>query len=301
MSTIFNMKIFDCTTYFDEKMLMDVRFNILDEYVHKFIVVESIYSHSGEKKNLNFDINLYPKFKDKIEYLVIEDEPKNLASNDEIVLNPHLKRLNSIKRIEQSYNYMEKGISSSQDEDLILISDNDEIPNLNSNIFKTNKCSFILFKQFFFYYKFNYLYDRMVWFGTKGCKKKKFSKFSNLRNLKNKKYPFWRLDTFFSNLKQTDINVIDDGGWHFTNLKSAEDLYTKLKNFGHHDEFDLSGLSINDLKNKIDRGIVFYDHFADKSSKEKWNFDYKLKKIKDDMLPEYLINNKNKFKDWFVD
>ena len=90
-------------------------------------------------------------------------------------------------------------------------------------------------------------------------------------------------------------------GWHFTNLKSAEDLYIKLKNFGHHDEFDLSGLSINDLKNKIDRGIVFYDHFADKSSKEKWNFDYKLKKIKDDMLPEYLVNNKNKFKDWFVD
>ena len=48
--TLFNMKIFDCTTYFDEKMLMDVRFNVLDEYVHKFIVVESIYSHSGEKK-----------------------------------------------------------------------------------------------------------------------------------------------------------------------------------------------------------------------------------------------------------
>ena len=44
------MKIFDCTTYFDEKMLMDVRFNVLDEYVQKFIVVESIYSHSGEKK-----------------------------------------------------------------------------------------------------------------------------------------------------------------------------------------------------------------------------------------------------------
>ena len=101
------------------------------------------------KKNLNFDINLYPKFKDKIEYLVIEEEPKNLASNDEIVLNPHLKRLNSIKRIEQSYNYMEKGISSAQDEDLILISDNDEIPNLDSNMFKTNKNSFILFKQFF--------------------------------------------------------------------------------------------------------------------------------------------------------
>ena len=73
------MKIFDCTTFFDEEMLMDVRFNILDEFVHKFIVVESTYSHSGEKKKLNFNINSYPKFKDKIEYLVIEEEPANLA------------------------------------------------------------------------------------------------------------------------------------------------------------------------------------------------------------------------------
>ena len=82
------MKIFDCTTYFDEEMLMDVRFNILDEFVHKFIVVESIYSHSSIKKKLNFNINSYPKFKDKIEYLVIEKEPENLADEKEIKLNP---------------------------------------------------------------------------------------------------------------------------------------------------------------------------------------------------------------------
>ena len=48
------MKIFDCTTYFDEELLMDVRFNILNEKVEKFIVVESCYSHSGKKKSLNF-------------------------------------------------------------------------------------------------------------------------------------------------------------------------------------------------------------------------------------------------------
>ena len=57
---------------------MDLRFNILDKYVHKFIVVESVFSHSGEKKKLNFDINKYPKFKDKIIYLFIENEPEDL-------------------------------------------------------------------------------------------------------------------------------------------------------------------------------------------------------------------------------
>ena len=294
------MKIFDCTTYFDEEMLMDVRFNILDEFVHKFIVVESMYSHSGEKKNLNFNINSFPKFKDKIEYLVIEEEPNDLANVEEIKLNPYLKRLNSIKRIEQSYNFMENGITEAVDEDLILISDNDEIPNLNSSLFKKNKSNFILFKQYFFYYKFNYLYDRMLWFGTKGCKKKKFKKFSNLRNLKNKKYPFWRLDTLFSDIRQIDISVISDGGWHFTNLKSPEDLFLKLKNFGHHDEFDETGISIQDLNDKINNGEVFYDHFADKAAKDKWKSEYKLKKIKDELLPKYIIQNKELYKDWFA-
>jgi len=294
------MKIYDCTTYFDENLLMDVRFNILNEFVHKFVVVESIFSHSGAKKKLNFNINDYPKFKDKIIYIAIEEQVKDLASNDEIKKNPFLKRLNSIKRIEQSYNFMEKGIKSSEENDLILISDNDEIPNLKSIDFKKNNKDYLIFKQFFFYYKFNYLYDKMFWFGTKGCKKKKFKKFSHLKNLKNKVYPFWRLDTIFSDIKQTNINIIKDGGWHFTNLKSPKDLYVKLKNFGHHDEFDTSGISINDLKSKIEKGIVFYNHFSDKTSSDRWNYNYKLKKAKDRYLPDYIIKNKNLYKNWLV-
>ncbi len=62
------MKIYDCTTFYSEHMMMDVRFNILDKHVHKFVVIESLFSHSGAKKKLNFDINNYPKFKDKIIY-----------------------------------------------------------------------------------------------------------------------------------------------------------------------------------------------------------------------------------------
>ena len=72
------MKIFDCTTYFDEELLMDVRFNILNEKVEKFIVVESCYSHSGKKKSLNFNIDNYKKFKDKIIYKVIDNEPDGI-------------------------------------------------------------------------------------------------------------------------------------------------------------------------------------------------------------------------------
>ena len=293
------MNIYDCTTFYSERMMLDLRFNILNENVYKFIVVESAFSHSGVKKNFNFNINDYPKFKDKIIYLKIHNEPIGLHNDIEELKNPFNKRLNSIKRIEQSYDYMMRGIIDAQEEDLIIISDNDEIPNLNSNQFKNSNKNFIIFKQLLFYYKFNLFYELMPWFGSKACKKKNLKSFSNLRNLKNKKYPFWRLDTYLSDIKETSLEIIDTGGWHFTNLKTPEDLYTKMKNFGHHDEFDKSNLTVEDLRNKINNGVVFYDHFADKRSKDKWKNEYKLKTIENDFLPSYLIKNLNNYKEWF--
>jgi len=293
------MKIYDCTTFYSEKMMLDLRFNILNENVYKFIVVESSFSHSGEIKPFNFDINDYPKFKDKIIYLKINSEPIDLYKDVEKLKNPIYKRLNSIKRIEQSYDFMLRGISDAQDDDLIIISDNDEIPNLNSKQFKNSNKKFFIFKQLLFYYKFNLFHDLMPWFGSKACKKRYLKSFSNLRNLKNKKYPFWRLDTYLSNIKQTRVEIIDDGGWHFTNIKTPEDLYIKMKNFGHHDEFDESNLTIEDLREKINNDVVFYDHTADKRSINKWKNTFKLKIIKNHLLPSYLIENLNSFREWF--
>ncbi len=293
------MKIYDCTTFYSEKMMLDLRLNILNNHVHKFIIVESAFSHSGEKKNFNFNIDDYPKFKDKIIYLKIYDEPNDLNKSENDLKNPFYKRLNSIKRIEQSYDYMMKGIINAQEEDLIIISDNDEIPNLDSKNFKKSNKNFIIFKQLLFYYKFNLFHELMPWFGSKACKKKYLKSFSNLRNLKNKKYSFWRLDAYFSNIKEISLDIISDGGWHFTNIKTPEDLYVKMKNFGHHDEFDESKLTVNDLRKKINDGVVFYDHFADKTSQNKWNSEYKLKKIENDILPKYLIENSNNYKEWF--
>ena len=121
-----------------------------------------------------------------------------------------------------------------------------------------------------------------------------------LRNLKNKQYPFWRLDTLFAKNKYINLDIINDGGWHFTNLKTPEELYQKLSNFGHHDEFELSGLTVNDLKKKIEEKKVFFNHFVDKKNyKERWNYDYGLKKIENELLPQYLKNNLKKFKEWF--
>lgn len=294
------MKIFDCTTFFKEKMMMDVRFNILDEYVSKFIVVESTFSHSGEKKKLHFNINDYPKFKEKIEYIVIENEPVDLIKDDKLLKDSYYKRSNSLKRIEQSYEYMLNGLDSAVDNDLILLSDNDEIPNLSSFLIEDlKKTDYVIFKQLFFYYKFNLFYDRVPWFGTKGCKKKRLKKLSTIRNLKNKKYPFWRLDTYFSDIKQNNLKVVDKGGWHFTNIKTPEELFDKFINFGHHDEFELANIDLDRIKEKISNKEVFYDHLADKGSLNRWSDNYKLKKIDLSYLPKYLAQNSEKFKDWF--
>ena len=184
------MKIYDCTTYYSEDLMLDVRFNTLNENIHKFIVVESQFSHSGNKKKLNFDINNFKKFKDKIIYLVIENEPKDIDFTYGDNTPSHIKRLNSLKRIEQSYDYMNKGLEEASEDDLIILSDNDEVPNLTSREFlNCNHDKILIFEQLFFYYKFDLLYDRIPWYGSKACKKKNLQSFSWLRNLKNKEYP----------------------------------------------------------------------------------------------------------------
>ena len=290
------MKIIDCTSFYNEHMMYEVRLNILKDKIEKFIVTESTFSHSGKKKKLNFDINNYLKFKDRIVYIVIDKEPDGIEEENN---DPSIQRSNSLKRIALSYDESLKKLGNFSSNDFIMLSDNDEIPNLNSDKFLKNKNSIVLFNQLFFYYKFNLLYDKMIWPGTKGCRKSKLKSLSWLRNIKLKKYPFWRLDTLFSETKYIDLNIVNDGGWHFTNLKTPEQMYEKFMNFGHHDEFRLSGITVDNIREKIINKEMFYNHFADKSSANKWKSNYKLKLVDEKLLPKYLINNKIKYNEWF--
>ena len=290
------MKVYDCTSFYSEHMMYDVRLNVLNDKVEKFIVTESTYSHSGQKKKLNFDINNYPKFKDKIIYIVIDNEPEGIVPDQD---DPLSQRLNSLKRVSLSYDACFNATRDCSSDDFIMLSDNDEIPNLDSKQFKKSKKKIILFKQLFFYYKFNLLYDRMPWIGTKGCKKKNLLSISWLRDIKWKKYPFWRFDTFFSKTKHINLDIINDGGWHFTNLKTPEDMYEKFMNFGHHNEFRISGLTVEKIIDKVKKKELFYDHFKDTASTNKWESNHKLRQVDLDLLPEFLKKNQDKFKDWF--
>ena len=296
------MKIYDCFQFFDEEMLLDLRLNIMDKYVDKFVITEATYMHNGKPKKLNFDIKKYSKFKEKIIYIVVDDQPPNLyeirdSDNDKQDTRGQKLVLNGYKRD----NYQrEKAADSLKDldpEDWIIIKDIDEIPNLENVIFKNIKNKIIIFRQKVFYYKFNLLYPGISWYGSKISKKKNFISPLWLRDLKHKKYPLWRLDTLFSKKKYTNIIHINDGGWHFTNIKSPEDIKKKLSNYTHHYEFEQSGLNIDDLKKKITEKKIIYDHGVDQRQ-PKWKSEKTLTKTDLKNMPTYLRENYKKYANW---
>jgi beta-1,4-mannosyl-glycoprotein beta-1,4-N-acetylglucosaminyltransferase len=294
------MKIFDCTTFYNENLILEARFNILNEFVDKFVITESSYSHSGEKKDFNFDFSRFEKFKDKIIYFKIEEEPKDLTycvkDGKKIEEGANI-RLNAIKRIAHQRNFLNEGIIDASKDDLIFYSDNDEIPNLE--FFDTHKIKneIIIFNQKMFYYKFNLFYDRYEWFGTKGCKKKNLVDFNWLRNVKAKKYPFYRIDTFFSKTKYAEVNIIKNGGWHFSQLKKPEEIYKKLTNAEDHLEFKETKKTLSDIEDLVKRKVILYDHLA-RTSENKFNKEFKLTTLGVDQMPQYIQNNLIKYKDW---
>ena len=283
--------------YYDEDMILDIRLNILNKYVSYFIICEANFNHNGSKREFKFDINNFPKFKDKIIYVPLTKQPDNLrkVKKEDSILVKNSKILdNALLRENFQRNFLSTQIKNFQEDDLIIISDLDEIPNLEK--FKYEK-KITFFEQKMFYYKLNLLHHNFIWYGSKICKKKHLINPQWLRNVKSKKYPLWRLDILFSKTKYNNINFIKNGGWHFTNVKSAEKIDYKMKNFLHHLEYEESGLGIDDVKKIISEKKVFYDHKADKKEK-KWNATINLKKEEDILLPDYILKNKIKFKDW---
>ena len=288
------MKIIDTTTYYKEDLMLNLRFNILDKYVDNFVVCEAKFSHSGQKKKLFFDIKNFEKFKKKIIYLVVENEPEtinNYHNNKTSVL-----RNNSIQRINFQRDFIKQSLKIFSPNDFILHSDNDEIPKLQ-NFEKLNN-EIIIFCQKLFYYKLNLILPNMNWYGTKGCRIKDLKSLSWLRNIKNKKYKFFRLDTFFSETRYQNIKIVNDGGWHFSNLKNIEDLKEKYLNDENHAEFS-EQMTLQKIKSDVSNWTIDYDHNADKRSLSK-NKKVRLKKVDINYLPDYINEHKSEYNDWLV-
>jgi beta-1,4-mannosyl-glycoprotein beta-1,4-N-acetylglucosaminyltransferase len=292
------MKIIDTTTFFEENMIMDIRFNILNPYVDKFIVCESLYTHSGKKKNINFNVNDYPKFKNKIIHIILEEEPVDLINGEDLSVQD--KRLNSITRIRTQRNYIKTFLKEFSPDDYIIHSDNDEIPNLENFDLRMVKKKFVIFKQQIFYYKLNLSLPNLNWFGSKACKLKYLRSIDFLRNIKNREYSFFRIDTLFSDIKQNSVELVKNGGWHFSNLKTYEDLEKKYLNDENHAEYELQNSSIKKIQDNVERKVIPYNYQAKKDSLDRFN-ETSLTKVDTAILPEYIKKNINIFKEWIIE
>ena len=270
------MAVFDCFQYFNEEHILDLRLNILDEFVDHFVIVESTNDHQGNEKKLNFNINNFKKFKKKIIYIIVEDTL-------EAIKKPHKWGESLVEQHQR--NSIMKGLNKSHDNDLIILSDVDEIPDLNKlNIFN-KKNRYAVFAQKKFDYKLNLLNESEGdWHGSKICLKKNLKSPQWLRNLKFKKYPFWRID------KIRDLQIIQNGGWHFSYLHNPEDLLKKIKSFSHG-EFNIPEFTSSE---KIVEKI--------RMKKNIFDLPYNYKRVEiDETYPKYIINNKHKLKNWIIE
>ena len=270
------MKIYDCFSYLDEDLLLDLRLNILNDHVDYFVIVEGNKTWQNNPKKFKFKLDNFKKFKDKIIYIPVSDLPDGQ--------NPYLRenyQRNSILR----------GLKNSSDDDFIIISDLDEIPNPEQLINFKKELRYAVFKQMHFYYKLNLQSQKNpFWYGSRICVKKYLKSPQWLRELKFKKRPFWRFDKFRLN------NIIENGGWHFCNLKSPKDLLYKYRNlcetndpFIFKEKIDSKYLNEQEIEFRINKGL---DIIGRSEKYEKIDISKKY--------PKYILENINQYKNWIV-
>ena len=137
----------------------------------------------------------------------------------------------------------------------------------------------------------------MIWTGTKACKRKNLKTPQWLRNIKDRRFPFYRLDTIFSKTKYIDIKLIENGGWHFSNIKTPAEIEHKLKSYLHHREFDENPMSILEINEIIKNKQAIYNLKVDKKT-NKIGDGSQLEKYSLDKLPKFLQDNLDNYKEW---
>ena len=264
------MKIIDCFIYNNEDLILDLRLNTLDQYVDKFVIVESKFNHSGSEKNkFNFDENKFKKFSNKIEYLKIDKFPSNLSNWG---------------RENFQRNYISNAFSKFDTNDYVIISDVDEIPNLIhiEKIFASKK-KYTAFTQKMFYYKLNLLnITEKSWYGSKMCKLRDLKSPQWIRDSKVKKYPFYRID-------KINWNIVSDGGWHFSNIMTPEEISEKIKSYAHSEYNTPEFTNVSYIKQKIENKKDIFDR------------DFKFIKLENyNDLPEYIKQNREKLSQFLL-
>ena len=271
--------IYDCVTYKNEDIILELRFNTLNKFVDKFIIVEATKNHAGKPKKLNFSIEKFKKFEEKIRYIIVDDMPEKVSS---FYYNRRWWHENIVRDIHQR-NQIMRGLQDAQDDDLIVISDIDEIPDLSKlNNFKLKK--YAVFSQRFYKYKFNLLSPSQTPYQGSRIVRKKYLKSPQwLRHQYSKKIKFWQIHRYFTNPP-----IIKNGGWHFSFIGSPETVKNKIEDYAHGEINTQKNKDLDRIKQKIRDNEDVID-------------DVVLQKVElDNTFPEYILKNQDKFKNFIL-
>lgn len=242
--------IYDCFSFFNELDLLEIRLEILDSVVDRFVLVEATRTHSNSEKPLYFDQNRkrYSRFLAKIIHVVVDEYPECTSS----------WTFENLQR-----NMIMKGLSQCTSNDVILISDLDEIPNpavicsaKADRIYRLEQQSYA----FFLNYK---SIKPGHWYGTNVLP---YCSLHNAAYLGDRSVPYGPmvLPELNRELTPTAIRaikswpVIKNGGWHFTYLGGIEAIRAKLVAFSHQEYNDPSYYSDKRILTDIKRGRVFF-------------------------------------------
>ncbi len=282
--------IYDCFTFFNELELLEIRLNTLNNFVDKFVLVEATRTHQGKLKPLYFQENkeLFKDFKDKMIHVVVVDMP---AFNGE----------NSWELEHYQRNAIVRGLEGCRAEDIILISDLDEIPNLSDfNFEEVKENDVYIFRQKMYYYFLNCMNatenENYRWNGTILYRYSRRIQVQALRELsmsilglkssqsKRKIYAHY-LKWLKSKLLGINIRFVEEGGWHFSYLGGVNKIIQKLEAFAHTEYNQSQYKSPEKIQEIIQSGKDLFDR----------DFKYKFVPL-DDSYPEYILKHINKYK-----
>ena len=269
------MKIYDCFTFYNENELVKLRFKELYDQVDNFVVVEANQTFTNRPKPWNFDIDNYPEYADKIIYIQVEDMPNSSNPWD----NEEFQR-NAIMR----------GLESADDDDIVIISDADEIPRPSViDSLRESDQTIFAFRMALFNFKFNYMrknpgqYDIWAMAG-------RYSIFNDIKPDAFRSLRFQFMQAPY-NYKNDGCEVIEHGGWHFGYMGDNEYLKDKAQSFSHQEVNRPEFLEHIDVESSI-------------AERKEWNRNdpavYAIVEL-DDYFPQSVINNQDLYKKFILD
>jgi len=243
--------------FFNELDLLEIRLNELNDVVDKFVLVESTKTHSNKSKPLCFQDNRerFTNFLNKIIHIVVDEYPD---CNDPWSMENYQRDV-IIKTLKEYCN----------DEDVVIISDLDEIPRADLIRKHRNTDGIKVFEQKLYTFYFNYLnITEPDW--KRGTRLLKFKEIG---------------DKTLTDIRMAKGKYIKNAGWHFTYLGGFEMVKYKIQSFAHQEYNNEYYMNDKRLMSLILDGMDIFER----------GYKYKIVDI-DSTFPEYVIKNKEKYK-----